>query len=128
MKNELIEKLIREAEKSMKNSLAPYSKFKVGAALLTKKGHIYTGCNIENPSLMLSACAEKTAMLKALSEGECAFKAVAVVSSAGKHCYPCGSCRQILYEFAGDIDVYTANANEIKRYSLKELLPFAFSV
>jgi len=128
LKKELIEKLIREAEKSMKNSLAPYSKFKVGAALLTKKGNIYTGCNIENPSLMLSVCAEKTAMLKALSEGERSFKAVAVVSSAGKYCYPCGSCRQVLLEFAGDIDVYTANANEIKRYSLKELLPFAFSV
>jgi cytidine deaminase len=123
-------KLLQEARKSLRRAIAPYSKFKVGAAIATGEGRIYTGCNIENPSLMLSICAEKMALLKALSEGEKHFKAMVIVSSSNKYCYPCGSCRQILWEFAKDIDIYLTrgeNTRGIKKYSLSELLPYPFT-
>ncbi len=130
----MIEGLIKEAEKAMRRAVAPYSKFKVGAALVTKKGKIYTGCNIENSSLMLSVCAEKLALLKALSEGKRSFKAIAIVSNSKKYCYPCGSCRQMLWEFAKDVDIYLScnrqglqNIKGIKKYSLNEFLPYPFT-
>ena len=123
----LIEKLVRAAEKSLKLAIAPYSEFKVGVSIATKSGQIYTGCNIENPSLMLSICAEKVALLKALSDGKRSFKAMAIVSDKQDYCYPCGSCRQILWEFAGDIDVYLAGSAGVKKYSMRELLPYAFN-
>lgn len=130
----MIEGLIKEAEKAMRRTVAPYSKFKVGAALVTKKGKIYTGCNIENSSLMLSVCAEKVALLKALSEGKRSFKAIAIVSNSKKYCYPCGSCRQMLWEFAKDVDIYLScnrqgfqNIKGIKKYSLNEFLPYPFT-
>jgi len=127
MKDEFIEGLIKKAKKSMRIAIAPYSGFKVGVALATKKGRIYSGCNIENPSLALSACAEKVALMKALSEGERSFKAIAIVAIDKEYCYPCGSCRQILWEFAGDIDVFLFSKKGIKKYSLSELLPHAFT-
>lgn len=127
MNERFIEKLIKSAEKSMRIAIAPYSGFKVGIAIGTKKGKIYTGCNIENPSLMLSICAEKVALLKALSEGERLFKAMAIVSNQKGYCYPCGSCRQILWEFAKEIDIYLVSKAGIKKYSLIELLPYAFT-
>jgi len=123
----IAEKLIKEAERSMRCALAPYSKFKVGVALATKKGKIYTGCNIENLSLSLSVCAEKIALLKALSEGERSFKAIAIVSNSKEYCYPCGSCRQMLWEFAKDIAIFLYSKKGIKKYSLCELLPHAFT-
>ncbi|MEK7308932.1 MAG: cytidine deaminase [Nitrospirota bacterium] len=127
-------RLIQEARKSMRRAIAPYSKFKVGAAIATGEGKIYTGCNIENPSLMLSICAEKVALLKALSEGEKHFKAMVIVSSSKKYCYPCGSCRQILWEFAKDIEIYLTcddpdishDLKNIKKFSLSEFLPYPF--
>lgn len=124
----LVDKLIKSAEKAMRITIAPYSGFKVGASILTKKGKIYAGCNIEGPSLMLSACAEKVALLKALSEGERSFKAMAIVSGDKGYCYPCGSCRQMLWEFAKDIDLYIVSASGIKKYSLNELLPYVFDI
>lgn len=127
MKEALIERLIRKAEESIQTAITPYSGFKVGASIVTEKGKIYAGCNIEGPSLMLSACAEKVALLKALSEGERSFKAMVIVSSHKGYCYPCGSCRQMLWEFAKDIDVYIVGAVGIKKYSLSELLPYAFN-
>jgi len=138
MKRNMVEQLIKNAERSMRRAIAPYSKFKVGAALVTKKGKIYTGCNIENPSLMLSVCAEKVALLKALAEGERSFKAIAIVSNNKDYCCPCGSCRQMLWEFAKDVDIYLSskgtkdlkvsrNIKGIKKYSLKEFLPYAFT-
>lgn len=127
VKRDFIKKLIEEAEKSMRNAIAPYSKFKVGVALATKMGKIYTGSNIENLSLMLSICAEKVALLKALSAGERSFKAIAIVSNKKRLCYPCGSCRQMLWEFAKDIDIFLHSKKGIKRYSLSELLPHAFT-
>jgi cytidine deaminase len=130
----MIEGFIKEAEKAMRHAIAPYSKFKVGATLVTKKGKIYTGCNIENSSLMLSVCAEKVALLKALSEGKRSFKAIAIVSNSEEYCYPCGSCRQMLWEFAKDVDIYLScnrqglqNIKVIKKYSLNEFLPYPFT-
>lgn len=134
----MVESLIKEAEKAMRCAVAPYSKFKVGTALVTKKGKIYTGCNIENPSLMLSVCAEKVALLKALSEGERSFKTIVIISNNKEYCYPCGSCRQMLWEFAKDVDIYLSckgskdlknsqNIKGIKKYSLNEFLPYPFT-
>ena len=119
--------MISEAEKSLRIAIAPYSGFKVGAAIATVEGKIYTGCNIENRSLMLSVCAEKVALFKALSEGESRFCAIAVVSGDADYCYPCGSCRQILSEFSHDMDIFLSGKNGVKKYSLKELLPYPFS-
>ncbi|UCD34968.1 MAG: cytidine deaminase [Nitrospiraceae bacterium] len=122
-----INSLVREAKKAMRNARAPYSAFRVGASLMTRTGDIYTGCNIENPSLMLSICAEKVALTKALSEGEKKFRAMAVVCEQQEYCFPCGSCRQIIREFAQDIDIFLIGKGGIRKYSLDELLPFPFS-
>ena len=134
IKTDIAESLVKEAEKAMRRAIAPYSKFKVGAALATEKGKLYKGCNIENPSFMLSVCAEKVALLKALSEGERSFKAIAIVSNSAGYCYPCGSCRQMLWEFAKDVEIYLSsskhglrNIENIKKYSLNEFLPYPFS-
>lgn len=121
-----IENLIKEAEASKRNALAPYSGFVVGAALITDKGNIYRGCNIENPSLMMSFCAERAALLKALTEGERAFKSIAIVSDEGGYCFPCGTCRQMLYEFGPDLTIYLSSTDGVKKYSISELLPHAF--
>jgi len=127
MKEDTVNRLLKEAEKAMRRAIAPYSEFKVGAALITDRGRIYTGCNIENPSLMLSICAEKVALIKALSEDEKKFKAMAIVCEKKEYCFPCGSCRQMLWEFARGIDIILLSGKGIKKYSLSELLPFAFS-
>lgn len=121
-----IENLIKEAEASKRHAIAPYSGFVVGAALITDRGKVYTGCNIENRSLMMSFCAERAALLKALTEGERAFKSIAIVSGDGEYCFPCGTCRQMLYEFAPDLAIFLSSNDGIKRYSISELLPHAF--
>lgn len=121
-----IDRLIEAAESAMARAIAPYSGFKVGASIITEDGKIYSGCNIENPSLMLSFCAERAALIKALTEGERRFRAMAIVSSKGGYCYPCGSCRQVIEEFAPGIDIYLFSLEGIKKYSVKELLPFTF--
>lgn len=110
----------------MQRAIAPYSGFKVGAALLTGDGKTCTGCNIENPSVMLGCCAERVALLKALSEGHTSFKALAVVSSDGRFCFPCGACRQMLMEFAPDIYIYLRSESGIKKFTIDELLPNPF--
>ena len=128
----MIEKLINAAKKAAENSYSPYSGFTVGAALLTKDGKIYTGCNIENAAYSVSNCAERTALFKAVSEGERKFKAMAVVGGKGGDfadlCYPCGVCRQALSEFCGgDFMIITAKKNgEYKTTTLNELLPCSF--
>jgi cytidine deaminase len=124
---DFVQRLLKEAGRSMRIAIAPYSGFSVGAAIATKKGKIYTGCNIENASLMLSVCAERVALVKALSENERSFSSIAIVSGNGKYCYPCGSCRQLLWEFAGDIDIFLQEKKDIKKCSLSELLPNAFT-
>ncbi len=118
--------LIKLALKAMENAYVPYSGFKVGAALLTSEGKAYTGCNIENISFGATICAERTAMFKAISEGETSFVKLAVVSSADKITFPCGICRQVINEFMpnGEIILYGNGKTEI--YSVSELLPHSF--
>lgn len=120
-------KLIATAKAAQRRAHAPYSKFKVGAALLTKSGQIYTGCNVENASYGLTICAERVAITKAVSEGHRQFQAIAVVCPSAKPT-PCGACRQVLAEF-GDLEVICADSRNLKRvqtYRLAELLPQAF--
>jgi len=121
-----VERLIKEAEEAKKHAVAPFSGFAVGAALVTGGGRIYRGCNIENPSLMLSFCAERSALIKALTEGERDFKAMGIVSGDGRDCFPCGGCRQMLAEFAPDIEIYLVSDAGIKKYSVRDLLPYPF--
>lgn len=117
------------------NAYAPYSKFKVGAALLAKSGRVYKGCNIENASYPAGICAERSALARAISDGEKDFKAIAIASpSSDKFIYPCGICRQALLEF-GDIDVYVGAVSlkgespvvKINEHKLSELLSHSFS-
>jgi cytidine deaminase len=121
------ENLILEAEKAMKSAYAPYSNFKVGAALLSINGKVFTGANLENSSFGLTVCAERVALFKALSSGEKYFIKIAIVASAEKPITPCGLCRQALFEFSPDLKVICSNMKgRTKKYSLKELLPYPF--
>jgi len=118
--------LIELARKARKKAYTPYSHYKVGAALLGKSGKVYTGCNVENASYSHTVCAERTAVLKAVSEGETAFEAIAVVTKNGGS--PCGACRQVLSEFAPELTVYIADKNgEYRTTNLKKLLPDSFT-
>jgi len=120
-------KLIEAAMRAKNNSYSPYSNFRVGAALLTKTGKIFTGCNIENSSYSLTICAERTAIFKAVSEGQRNFKAIAISSDMKEIIPPCGACRQVLMDLASDIDVILSGSNNkpiiIK---LSKLLPMPF--
>ncbi|GAB6158099.1 cytidine deaminase [Desulfotomaculum varum] len=121
------EKLIERAKEARQLAYAPYSKFKVGAALLTKEGHIFTGCNVENASYGLTCCAERTALLKAVSEGYQKFTDIAVVADVPTFCSPCGACRQVLAEFGGHIKVHMANLQgQYETATVQELLPGFF--
>lgn len=119
-------KLIEFAQSAMSNAYAPYSNFYVGAALLTSDDKVYTGCNIENSSYGATNCAERTAFFKAISEGQKNFKKIAIVSSSNDYTFPCGICLQVMFEFMPDGQIVLYNQNEIKVYSLKQLLPYAF--
>lgn len=119
--------LINAARAARERAFAPYSRFKVGAALETGDGTIVTGCNIENATYGLTVCAERVAVFKAVSDGHRVFRRVAVVADTEAPTPPCGPCRQILWEFCGDIEVVLANLTEEKgRYRLAELLPLPF--
>ena len=126
--------LIEKAKEAMKSAYAPYSKFKVGAALLCDDGSIYTGCNIENASFSPTACAERVAIFKAVSEGKREFSAIAVCGGKDgvlteKFCYPCGVCRQVLSEFCDkDFKIYVMSNGDVKEYALSELLPESFGL
>ncbi len=122
------ENLIIEAKKAMTFAYVPYSKFHVGAALLTKTGKVFTGCNIENASFGATNCAERTAIFKAISEGEMDFEKIAVASSTGHTTYPCGICRQVLAEFMPDAEVIFDEGNEIRILKVSDLLPFRFEL
>ena len=122
------------AKSAMEHAYAPYSGFRVGAALLGRSGKIYTGCNVENASYSVTNCAERTAFFKAVSEGEREFSAIAVVGGPSEappvdFCFPCGVCRQVIAEFCSrDFKIYIAkNTEEIKEYSLDDILPYAFT-
>lgn len=118
--------LMNIAKSAYSNSYAPYSNFKVGAALLTKAGIVYTGCNIENASYGASNCAERTAIFKAVSEGEREFERIAVAAMDGSTAYPCGICLQVMNEFMPEVKVILEKKGDIIIYSLKELLPHGF--
>lgn len=119
--------LVDEAIKAKVNAVALYSNFHVGAALLTDKNKIYSGCNIESSSYSLTICAERTAIFKAVSEGQRNFKAIAISGDTEDFISPCGACRQVISDLCGNIDVVMINSRGeyvIKKTS--ELLPFAF--
>ena len=127
------EELIGNAMAAMKNAYSPYSEFCVGAALLTKKGKVCTGCNIENSSYSATNCAERTAFFSAVKNGERQFSAIAVVGGkkgrVENYCSPCGVCRQVMSEFCDkNFKIYLYNGVEIKTYTLGELMPDAFSL
>src|SRR5512137_133744 len=120
------EELIDLAKQVRKKAYAPYSHYKVGAALLGKSGKIYSGCNVENASYGHTVCAERTAVLKAVSEGETEFEAIAVVTRNGGS--PCGACRQVLSEFSPELIIYIADKDgEYRTTTLKQLLPDSFT-
>lgn len=115
--------LYKKAEEATKYAYAPYSHFKVGAALLCESGNVYTGCNVENSAYGATICAERAAFVKAVSAGERHFKAIAVANASGTSCPPCGECRQVMSEFCtGDFQIILKD----KTFSLKELLPESF--
>lgn len=119
--------LVEKAKEARKNSYSPYSEYKVGAAVLGKSGKIYSGCNVENASYELAVCAERTAIVKAISEGEKEIEAVAVVTDSKTPGSLCGGCRQMLAEFGYTAKVITANMRgDIKIETLDRILPDAF--
>ncbi|WP_060678928.1 cytidine deaminase [Virgibacillus halodenitrificans] len=120
--------LIEKAIKIKECAYVPYSKFQVGAAVLTGSGRIYTGCNIENAAYPLSCCAERVAIFNAISNGEKEFKEMAVVADTQRPVPPCGSCRQVMSEFfSSDMRIHLTNLeNEVKTVTMEELLPFSF--
>jgi cytidine deaminase len=119
--------LVAAARKARRRARADFSGFKVGAALETADGTVITGCNIENASYGLSMCAERVAMFKAISDGHRTFRRIAIVADTGAPTPPCGPCRQILWEFGGDLEVILANLRrETARHRLGELLPLPF--
>lgn len=120
-------KLVKRAQTARKRSHSPYSRFRVGAALLTKKGKIYTGCNIEVSSFGLTICAERTAIFKAISEGEKRFAAIAIATDEDSFTAPCGACRQVLMDLAGNIDFVMSKKNgDVRIMKMSDLIPFPF--
>jgi cytidine deaminase len=121
--------LVEAARRAREHAVADFSHFKVGAALEAADGTVITGCNVENATYGLTLCAERVAMFKALSEGHRAFRRVAVVADTEAPTPPCGACRQILWEFGGDLEVVLANlSQETGRHRLSQLLPLPFDV
>jgi cytidine deaminase len=121
------DRLVAAARQARARAVAPYSNFKVGAALEAADGTIITGCNIENASYGLTICAERVAMFKALSEGHRRFTRMAVVADTVAPTSPCGACRQVLWEFGQDLEIVLANLTEVTgRHQMAELLPLAF--
>lgn len=122
-------RLVAAAVRASRRAVAPYSRFHVGAALLTRRGRIITGANIESASYGLTCCAERVALFKALSEGEKSFVAIAVVAPTRGGPMPCGACRQLLAEYAPEARVYVADSRAPKKtreFTVRDLLPGAF--
>jgi cytidine deaminase len=127
MTEEALDLLVEAARRAMANAYAPYSGFSVGAAVMADSGAVYEGCNVENASYPVSMCAERGAIAAAVSAGERAFTAIAIVASGGAPCPPCGMCRQALYEFGPDLDVILDSPEGSRMvYRLADLLPHAF--
>ena len=121
------QELCRAAIAMLDRSYNPYSHFPVGAALECSDGTVFTGCNIENAAYGLTICAERTAIFKAISEGHRDFKRIVIAGKSEDYCVPCGSCRQVMQEFAPQMEVICLNGKgEAKHFALKELLPYGF--
>lgn len=119
--------LCQKAMAMREMAYAPYSRFHVGAALECSDGTVYTGCNIENAAYGATICAERTAIFKAVSEGRRDFVRIAIAGESEDYCVPCGSCRQVMQEFAPELEVICLNkAGESRKFSLRELLPYGF--
>ena len=123
--------LMKAAAKAREYSYSPYSGFRVGAALLAKSGKVFTGCNVENAAYSPTNCAERTAVFKAVSEGEREFLAIAIVGGKGEElsdfCAPCGVCRQVLAEFTDEnFRILLGTPEQFSVYSMKEILPYSF--
>jgi cytidine deaminase len=119
--------LIAESTKAREKAVAPFSKFKVGAALRTRGGRIFHGCNVENCTFGLTVCAERVALLSALAAGEREFTSIAVTTQSETPSTPCGPCRQLMWEFCGDIDIVLANlTGQTKDFKLSQLFPEPF--
>ena len=119
--------LMAAALAAREHAHAPYSRFRVGAAVQDEQGRVHTGCNIENATYGLTVCAERVAVWKAMSEGARQFRRIAVATDTDLLTPPCGACRQILWEFGGDLEVVLANLTEVKGvYRLRDLLPLPF--
>ena len=128
-KSQLLKDLLKIAKNAQKNAYAPYSKFKVGAALLCKSGKIYTGCNIENISFGLTVCAERVALFKAVSEGVKDIKIMVLTCSSGERIVPCGACLQAFAEFAPNIDIVSINRKgNVEKKKLKTFLKEPFKI
>jgi cytidine deaminase len=122
------ERLLKAARAAMKNAHAPYSKFKVGAALLTMSGKVFSGCNVENASYGMTNCAERTAIFGAVARlgPEMEIRAIAITNNQDAPCPPCGACRQVIYEFGPKATVFFKSAGGWKELSITELLPEGF--
>src|ERR1700679_120715 len=122
------QRLPAAARKARKHAYAPYSQFKVGAAMLTSKGKVFSGCNVENASYGLSNCAERTAIFAAIAESgpQLEIRAIAVVNDQGVPCSPCGACRQVIYEFGPDATIFFQGVEGPKQAHITELLPEGF--
>ncbi len=119
--------LVEQAFAMLERAYVPYSHFPVGAALEGEDGKVYTGCNVENAAYGSCICAERTALVKAVSEGCQSFRRLAVVGNSTDYCWPCGACRQMLYEFAPELEVLVAKKDHsFVKYRLRELLPQGF--
>jgi cytidine deaminase len=121
-------KLVAAATRVMKNAHAPYSKFRVGSAILLSNGKIFSGCNVENASYGMTNCAERTAIFSAVAQlgPKIEIRAVAVTNDQGVACSPCGACRQVIYEFGPDATIFFQGANGPKQAHITELLPEGF--
>jgi len=123
------QELIKRAEEMKQRAYIPYSKFPVGAALLSTDGTVFTGCNVENGAYSMCICAERTALVKAVSEGYQAFEKIAVTADTEEYCLPCGACRQMMIEFAPDLEVLCANKDgDYVSYKIHEMLAPAFQL
>lgn len=121
------DKLVAAAKQARENAHAPYSNFRVGAALRAKSGQVYTGCNVENSTYGLTVCAERVAIFKAISEGERGFDAIAVVADTPALTPPCGACRQLIWEFCGDVDIILSNLKgQVEVVRTSAILPRPF--
>ncbi len=119
--------LVQKALDMRQYAYAPYSHFRVGAALESVDGRVFTGCNVENAAYGSSICAERTALVKAVSEGAVRFRRIAVAGDSEDYCWPCGACRQMLREFGTELEVLAVNRDgAYRRFTLEELLPHSF--